>query len=383
MTVLRSLPSARISRLAIQGFRSFEDVCIEELPALAVLIGANGSGKSNLIHFFEMLSWMLKTRQLALFVAKHGGGSDQLFGGSSRTTRIKAALRIETEQGMNDYKFALEYSDADRLIFTEERFRFSRRGWPTEAPWQFLPPGDREAAVLDVAHSEMGTGVNKTTARTIVGLLRNCAHYQFHNTSATSSFRKKWDVHDNARLRSDGGNLAAVLYRLRDEDLRRYEYICRQIARVLPVFETFEIEQEYGKVLLRWRARDTGQTIGAHLTSDGSLRFFALATLLNLPPEALPSVILLDEPELGLHPSAVDLAARMIRGLGSTRQVVVATQSPLLVDAFDAENVIVVETDGSRSTLKAIDTRGPAWEEWLEEYTVGQLWEKNLIGGRP
>ena len=376
-------PSTRISRVAIQGFRSLQDVCIEDLPGVTVLIGANGSGKSNLIRFFEMLGWMLKSRQLAGFVGRHGGGSDQLFGGSETTPTMRADLRIETDQGSNDYRFVLEYAQPDRLIFTEEAFRFSRRGWQTEADWQFLPVGNPESGIVEVAHSPGEASVNVTTARTIVHLLRDCAHYQFHNTSATSSLKKKWDVHDNAYLRSDGGNLAAVLHRLRDEDLRRYEYICRQIARVLPVFEAFDIEEDYGRVLLRWRARDTGQTVGAHLTSDGSLRFFALATLLNLPPEALPAVMLLDEPELGLHPSAVDLVARMIRALGTDRQVIAATQSPLLVDAFELDSVIVVETDGSRSLLKTLPTGDPVWQEWLEEYSVGQLWEKNLLGGRP
>ena len=376
-------PSTRISRVAIQGFRSLQDVCIEDLPGVTVLIGANGSGKSNLIRFFEMLSWMLKSRRLAEFVGMHGGGSDQLFGGSETTPSMRADLRIETDQGSNDYRFVLEYAQPDRLIFTEEAFRFSRRGSPTEAAWQFLPVGDPESGIVEVANSAGEASVNVTTARTIVRLLRDCAHYQFHNTSATSSLRKKWDVHDNAYLRSDGGNLAAVLYRLRDEDLRRHEYICRQIARVLPVFEAFDIEEDYGRVLLRWRASDTGQTIGAHLTSDGSLRFFALATLLNLPPAALPAVMLLDEPELGLHPSAVDLVARMIRALGADRQVIAATQSPLLVDAFELESVIVVETKGSRSLLKTLPTGDPVWQEWLEEYSVGQLWEKNLLGGRP
>lgn len=376
-------PSTRISRIEIQGFRSLQNVLIENLPEVAVLIGANGSGKSNLIRFFEMLSWMLKSRQLARFVGRHGGGSDQLFGGSEITPGMRADLRIETDQGSNEYRFDLEYAQPDRLIFTKEAFRFSRRDWPTEAPWQFLRVGAPECEIVEVAHAPGEADFNVTTARTIVHLLRDCAHYQFHNTSATSSLRRKWDVHDNAYLRSDGGNLAAVLHRLREEDLRRYEYICRQIARVLPVFGSFDIEEEYGKVLLRWRAADTGQTIGAHLTSDGSLRFFALATLLNLPPEALPAVMLLDEPELGLHPSAVDLVARMIRALGTDRQVIAATQSPLLVDAFELDNVIVVETDGSKSLLKILPVGDAAWEEWLEEYSIGQLWEKNLLGGRP
>ncbi len=131
-----------------------------------------------------------------------------------------------------------------------------------------------------------------------MNLLRNCAVYQFHDTSDTSDFKKRWDSEDNNQLRTHGGNLAAVLYRLEREDIKRFELICRHVRRVLPVFDRFQIEESYGKVLLRWRARGTEKTFGAHLTSDGSLRFFALVTLLNLPPEMLPDILLLDEPEL-------------------------------------------------------------------------------------
>ena len=375
-------PTPRISRVSIQGFRSLADVRIEDLPAVSVLIGANGSGKSNLIHFFEMLSWMLKARRLAEFVGKHGGGSDQLFGGSDATTRMRAGLRVETDHGTNEYEFALAYAQPDSLIFTEEKFRFSRRDRPTEASWNLLQVGGREAGIVEEADSP-DASVAARTARTIVHLLRDCSHYQFHNTSDTSSFKRKWDVQENRYLRSHGGNLAAVLYRLQQEDVRLYEYICTQIRRVLPVFDTFDIEEEYGRVLLAWRARDTGQRIGAHLTSDGSLRSFALITLLNLPRERLPGVMLFDEPELGLHPSAVNLVARMIRRLGRERQVIVATQSPNFVDAFDLDEVIVADTEGSKSTLTTFKTQEQKWTEWLEEYGVGQLWQKNLLGGRP
>ena len=375
-------PTPRISRVSIQGFRSLADVRIEDLPAVSVLIGANGSGKSNLIHFFEMLSWMLNARRLAEFVGKHGGGSDQLFGGSDATSLMRAGLRVETDQGTNEYGFALAYAQPDGLIFTEEMFRFCPRELPTESPWNLLQVGGREARIVEEAHSP-GASATARTARTIVHLLRDCAHYQFHNTSDTSHFKRKRDVQDNSYMRSHGGNLAAVLYRLQQEDVRLYEYICTQIRRVLPVFDTFDIEEEYGKVLLAWRARDTGQRIGAHLTSDGSLRSFALITLLNLPRERLPAVMLFDEPELGLHPSAVNLIARMIRRLGRERQVIVATQSPNFVDAFDLDEVIVADTEGSKSTLTTFKTQEQKWTEWLEEYGVGQLWQKNLLGGRP
>ncbi len=182
-------------------------------------------------------------------------------------------------------------------------------------------------------------------------------------------------------MRSDGGNLPALLYRLEHEDVRRYELICRYIRRVLPGFDRFEIEERYGKVALRWRSRHSDKSYGAHLTSDGSLRFFALVTLLNLPVEMLPSVVLLDEPELGLHPKAIGLIGDMIRALAGRRQVIAATQSPLLVDAFELHEVFVLELQDGRTELQTPDA--DQLRNWLEEFSLGELWQKNLLGGRP
>ena len=325
-----------LKSIRIRGFRSLADVELSDLGRASVLIGANGSGKSNFMHFFDMLSWMLKSRRLGEFVERYGGADDQLHGGSRTTPTLQA------ESGRNEYRFTLAHAHPDRFMFTEEAFRFSRKDRRTEAPWTHLGgDGHREARIVDAAQSPPRPEVNQKTARTITYLLRNCAVYQFHDTSDNSNFKKRWDLEDNNYLRSHGGNLSAILYRLEQEDNRRFELICQHIARVLPVFDRFQIEDSYGKVLLRWKAKGTEKTFGAHLTSDGSLRFFGLVTLLNLPREMLPDVLLLDEPELGLHPVAVALIGDMIKTLSRDVQIIVATQSPLLVDTFDLEEIIV------------------------------------------
>ena len=213
-------------------------------------------------------------------------------------------------------------------------------------------------------------------------LLRNCAVYQFHDTSDSSNFKKRWDIEDNSNLRTHGGNLAAVLHRLEHEDNRRFESICRHITRVLPVFDRFEIDESYGKVLLRWKAKGTDKTFGAHLTSDGPLRFFALVTLLNLPREMLPDVLLLDEPEFGLHPVAVALIGDMIKALSGDLQIIVATQSPLLVDVFDLDEIVVLDLHNGSTTVRRLDP--DAYRVWLDDsFTPGELWQKNLLGGHP
>ena len=372
-----------IESVRIRGFRSLADVELSNLRNANVLIGANGSGKSNFIRFFEMTSWMLRSRRLAEFVALHGGADDQLHGGNRVTPRMEAELALRTRKGRNDYRFALAHAHPDRLVFTEEAFRFSAAGSVADAPWQYAPSGGAEAAIVDVAQAQTPPpGVNPTTARVVVHLLRSSAVYQFHDTSDTSHFKKRWDADDNNYLRTHGGNLAAVLHRLEHEDVQRFEAISRHIRRVLPVFDRFQLDDSYGKVSLRWKAAGTDKSFGAHLTSDGSLRFFALVTLLNLPLEMLPNVLLLDEPELGLHPAAVALVGGMIKALAADRQIIVATQSPLLVDAFDLDEIAVLDLQDGCTTVRRPDA--DEYRRWLAEgFMPGEMWQKNLIGGRP
>ena len=374
--------TTRLESVRIRGFRSLAEVELSDLGPTSVLIGSNGSGKSNFIRFFEMLSWMLRSARLGEFVERHGGADDQLYGGNGTTPRMEAELALRTDSGRNEYRFSLAHVHPDRFMFADEAFRFIRQSRATEARWAHLGSGHREAAIIEAAQSPQSTGISPVTARVIVHLLRNCAVYQFHDTSDSSNFKKRWDIEDNNNLRTHGGNLAAVLHRLEHEDNRRFESICRHITRVLPVFDRFEIDESYGKVLLRWKAKGTDKTFGAHLTSDGSLRFFALVTLLNLPREMLPDVLLLDEPELGLHPVAVALIGDMIKALSCDLQIIVATQSPLLVDAFDLDEIVVLDLHNGSTTVRRLDS--DAYRDWLDDsFTPGELWQKNLLGGRP
>lgn len=374
--------TTRLESVRIRGFRSLADVELSGLGATSVMIGSNGSGKSNFMRFFEMLSWMVRSRALGEFVEKHGGADDQLFGGNSVTPRMEAEMALRTEAGRNDYRFSLTHAHPDRFMFTDEAFRFSRSGRLTEASWNHLGSGHREAGIVEAAHSTDSSEFNPATARVIVHLLRSCSVYQFHDTSDTSNFKKRWEAEDNGTLRTHGGNLAAVLRRLEQEDNRRFELICQHIARVLPVFDRFQIEERYGRVLLRWKARGSEKTFGAHLTSDGSLRFFALVTLLNLPKEMLPDILLLDEPELGLHPVAVALVGNMIKALACDAQIIVATQSPLLVDVFELDEIVVLDLHDGRSVFRRLDA--DTYRTWLDDsFTPGELWQKNLLGGCP
>jgi len=364
----------RIQRVSINGFRSLADIRQLELPELTVLIGANGSGKSNLILFFEMLNWMLRGANLQEFIMRQGGGDDQLFMGARKTPRLNAEIRIETDLGFNDYRLGLAHVSAgDTLMFVDEACRFSDKTYKTEAAWTVLPGPGREAALLTESAASK-------TARVIAGLLKRCTTYHFHDTSPNALIKQAWDCSDTSWLRADGANLAPILLRLKEIDIQRYNVITRQIARVLPGFADFDLLPAYGKVPLRWRGQHSDKTFGPHLTSDGSLRVFCLITLLNLPPEMLPDVMFFDEPELGLHPHAITLVAEMFKRLSHKRQVFIATQSPYMVDCFDLENIIVANTHNGATNLRNLP-RGQ-YQPWLEEdYLLSDIWLMDPAGG--
>lgn len=361
----------RIAEVSIEGFRSLKRIEKLQLPQLTVLIGANGVGKSSFIRFFEMLGWMLRARNLQEFVVRKGGGDDQFFMGSRATPQIKAELRIATDRGSNDYRFEMAHLSAgDTLMLTHEAYRYSDATRPREAPWTNLTGVGKESALPDQ--------MNKT-AKTIYTLLRQCSTYQFHDTSANASIHQRWDVSDSARLRSDGGNLSAVLLDLREHDAPRYRQLVRQVQRVFPTLEDFVLEPVSGRVLLRWKSKYSDKVFGAHLTSDGSLRLFCLLTLLSLPDERLPDMLFFDEPELGLHPHAITLVSEMLKRVAKTRQVFIATQSPYMVNCFDLENIVVAEAKDGATTLRNLPK--DQYQRWLDDdYLLSDIWLKTPVG---
>ncbi|GHU24130.1 chromosome segregation protein SMC [Betaproteobacteria bacterium] len=371
MSTTNSRVPARIQSVSIEGFRSLHNIQHLELPQLTVLIGANGAGKSTFIRFFEMLSWMLKSQNLQEFVLHHGGGDDQFFMGARKTPSIHVEICLETEAGFNDYRFDLTHLSAgDKVMVLNEAYRYSDRTKPGKARWTELSDPGQEAKLPEQKN---------TTAKTICTLLRQCSTYQFHDTSVNSDIRLRRDVSDSSRLRSNGGNLAAVLLDLHDNDLPRYKLIVRQIQRVLPTFKDFVLEPVAGKVELRWQGLHSDKIFGAHLTSDGSLRLFCLLTLLNLPPARLPDVMFFDEPELGLHPHAITLVAEMMKRVAQIRQVFIATQSPYMVDCFELENIIVAESRQGETSL--YNLTGAQYQEWLDDdYLLSDIWLKNPVG---
>lgn len=366
----------RLGKISLSGFKSIRHLSDLTLNQINILIGANGAGKSNFISFFKMLNWMTPPPgNLQFFIGEAGGANSLLHCGAGRTREIEASLTFETNAGSNDYCMRLFYASPDTLIFADEKYRFSNRSNPDPAQWALLGAGHREAGLIRAA--ELGN----TTARTIHWLLKQCVVYQFHNTSETARIRQRWDKEDKWFLKEDGANLAPFLLNLRDNYRSAYLRVVDTIRQIAPFFADFVLEPSANKVMLQWRERYTDMIFGPHQASDGTLRAMALVSLLMQPEDKLPAVIILDEPELGLHPYAINVIAGLIQSVSNHVQVILATQSMTFIDYFSLEDIIVVDRQDEQTVFSRPDAT--RLQEWLDEYSMAELWEKNVIGGRP
>jgi predicted ATPase len=365
-----------IEKITIRGFKSIRVLNDFRPRKINVFIGQNGAGKSNFIGFFKFLSNMLGgTGNLSAYTALNGGASTFLFDGAEETPQLSASMALRSETGLNEYKFRLAHAASDTFIYTEEQFRYTNNAASTVPEWYNLGAGHKESALI---HAE-ATG---RTQGTIRRLLQQLVTYQFHNTTFNSPIRNnKAEIENGWYLEEDGRNLAAVLFELRERQTEIYQKIVAIVQQIIPFFDDFVLENQYGRTYLKWRERNSTVTFVATQASDGMLRAMALVTLLCLPPDRLPAVMLLDEPELGLHPSSVKTICDLVQGVAEHCQVFIATQDADMLDQFEIEDTIVVDRNGRESEFRQLSQTELA--AWIDEYSLSDMWHQNIIGGRP
>ncbi|HWN70357.1 MAG TPA: AAA family ATPase [Haliangium sp.] len=359
------------------------------LGSLNILIGANGSGKSNFLAVFALLHDIIEQR-LQIHVAERGGANALLHFGQKRTSEIRIGLRVHG----NAYQVALAPAAGDELFFTEEACSHHAPLHPDPLLVR-LGEGHRESRLQEAARRlrVVSRGVRTRSQRREAGqfswlasfILESLASwklYHFHDTSKSARVKQKHGIDDNVTLRPDAANLAAFLYRLQQTHEDAYRRIVAAVRMVAPFFEDFVLRPDRIRtdtIQLEWRERGSDDYFNAHALSDGTLRFICLATLL-LQPE-LPTAILIDEPEIGLHPAAIQHLAAMVKSAATKTQVILSTQSVTLVNQFAPEDVIVVDREGQASAFRRITPH--EIQDWLDGYALGELWEKNILGGRP
>ena len=370
-----------IDWITIQGFRSIRNIERLKLGRINALIGANGSGKSNVIRVFELLQAICQ-ENLQNYVLRAGGAERILHFGAKETERI--VIGVAFAHPATRYQIELAPGDGDTLHVCSEQVFSSDPDNSGRSQNQLVWSEGRssresELFALDAAGRPADTGH-------LLKCLESWKIHHFHDTGPSSPFRKTNQLHDNRGLRPDGSNLAAFLYLLRAKHESSYRLIRRTVRLVAPFFRDFELEPEdLNEDTLRfgWKAEGSDINFPTSSLSDGSIRFIALATLLLQPEKYRPSIILLDEPELGLHPAAVTVLASLIQQASATTQIIFATQSSLLLDHFLPENVLVADRANGNTRFTRCAEDEERLRPWLEDYSLGQLWEKNEIGGRP
>ncbi len=373
----------RLNNIELKGYKSVNGAG-QTLPInddITILIGANGVGKSNIVSFFQLLNYAM-SGSLQTYIGENGFADAFLYYGSKNTDCIKAKLRFSSGDSRNEYAFRLAYAAGDSMIFTEESISFKKEGRGT--PFKLtLDVGKKESQLYEAKNSNY-----KDTVQVFINLLKNCRYFQFHDTTKEAKIRKNGYINDNKFLRSNAGNLAAFLYGIKKQKGGRpyYDRIVRYIQQVMPQFGDFIMEPtitDSNYISLDWKEKDSDYIFGVNQISDGTLRFMALATLLLQPPKTMPSLIVIDEPELGLHPTAISMLAGMIKKASESVQVVIATQSSRLLDEFSADKVVVIERDEIKHTSVFRQLNNEQLKEWEADYTTSELWDKNVIGGRP
>jgi predicted ATPase len=376
----------KLKSITISGFKSFDNnEHTIDFADVSVLIGANGAGKSNIVSFFKMIGYMMTTT-LQQYIGEQGGASSLLNFGPKATSKLSAKLVFGNDCCYDEYYFSLALAAQESLIFTHEILSFQDKKKYSQKKEVELPiSGTKESGLKP----DIPALKDFKPAKMIYALLRNCKVYQFHDTSSTAKIRNAGYINQSDFLYSDGGNLAAFLYGLKENEKNRpyYDKVLRHIKQVFPQFGDFSLQpsaRNENYIMLDWfEQSNLSYKLGAHQLSDGTIRFMALAVLLLQPPQNLPSVIVLDEPELGLHPSAIVELASMVKIASQHTQIVLATQSPALLDEFSAEQITVIDRDpvSNSSTFKHFTEK--ELEYWLENYTLSEIWDKNILGGKP
>jgi predicted ATPase len=362
-----------LTQLQLSGWKSIKDATVEFRP-LNVLLGANGAGKSNLLSFLRFLQALVQGRA-GEFVGRAGGADTLLHFGIKTTQHLTTSLTASAGNESVTFESRLDYSPPDSLVPNVH----GDHAWPANAETisNLNVHGDLVGWIRERAGLSSGAAI-------VQELFKRLNYCHFHDTSISAAVRTAVYLEDNRALRADAGNLAALLYLYQQTQPWHYQRIVRTTRQVAPFFGDFilqpqKLNPQY--IILNWRMQGHDYELGPHQFSDGTLRAISLITLLLQPEADLPPLIAIDEPEIGLHPYALGIIAGLIRALAQRTQLVIATQSPLLVDHFTPDDIIVTELDRGLSSFRRLGS--DELMEWVEEYSLGELWEKNVFGGTP
>ena len=368
----------KITKLTLSGFKTIFKIEELEFENVNIFIGANGSGKSNIVSFFEMIGYMM-TNSFGRYVADNGFASSMLYHGHKVTNTIESDIQFYSTTGTSDYKFRISHTVSDSFLFMDETIIYHKNGQKNPFEQYLDDGGYKESKLLEFYHSN-------STAKYIKNLLAGIRVFHFHDTSKEAYIHQASPLEFNSKIKSDGGNLASVLYKLKNDNSRYYERIVSYIKIVAPFFDDFVLEPSSNSIQLKFKEINSDLELGSFRLSDGTVRFICLATLLLQPKETIPKIIIIDEPELGLHPVAIDILAEMLSVASNHAQIFLTTQSERLINHFEPKNIIVInrkKDHNGRFYSDFTKLNNESLKDWIQDYSMSEMWNSNIIGGRP
>ena len=394
-----------IKSLHLKNILSFKDTRLDLQP-LNVLIGANGSGKSNLIDVIAMLQAV--PNDIAGFLRSNGPTSDWIWNGPGRSETPFHIARVEAE--LMAPGFPLNYqlgitvgndrvhSLTERLDLIEEEnnkklfakpfFQASTenvRLWPTRADGTLADYGD------DPTKVELPRG------RSVLSEIRNPTEYPALTETARmlSAIKvyRSWYVGRGSHIRhpqrtdsdptfleEDFSNLALVVNDLLGRRLESSLDSC--LKRFYESYESLHTRIFGNTVELIINEAGMSSSLPASRLSDGTIRFIALLAILCHP--APPPLICIEEPEIALHPDSLDLVVELLIEASQRTQLIVTTHSPWLIDRLSAQPDSVVVCERDRNPADGTQFKrftGKDLEDWLEDQPLGEVWMAGAMGG--
>ncbi|MFL9485021.1 AAA family ATPase [Chitinophagaceae bacterium LWZ2-11] len=367
-----------IYSIEIQNFKSIRDSGEIRIHPLNVLIGGNGAGKSNFISFFKFLN-MLFEMQLQNHIARKGRADGFMyFGKQSKFIKGKVVFTNGAEKISNRYRFKMEPDQSNSLFFSEEYSDYNMQARLSDnVSWD-----SKSINSGGSSETRLHTVGNSTRTDFLKYFFESFKVFHFHDTSDSSKLKGFCNATDYESLVEDGSNLPAFLYRMKETNPKHFKILEFTVKSIAPFIDSLYLQPDQinpNQIELRWKEKEHDNLFNAYSLSDGTLRFICLCTLLLQPDP--PSTIIIDEPELGLHPAAITKLSAMIQSASKSAQIIVSTQSINLLDQFNPEDILVVEREDGQTVFKRLskDELG----EWLDSYTLSELWKKNILGGRP
>lgn len=356
----------------VVNFKNFKEINLEQLNNLTTLIGSNGVGKSNFLSIIDFISSAFHDG-IEVYFSNKGIKFQDCIHQWNLENKISIVLRFEDKSTREDYsyQFTLEYDIKSGFNIIDEQFSNNNDGTHREYENQGLTSLNLKNS-FDLSEPE----------QRVKNFLSQVVGYSFYNTSLFNSSLQFVNKSNNVYLLPNGENMSSLLYLLKSKYPVSYKRITDVLKLVIKPFEDFYFIEEGHNTVLKFKMQGLNYPVSIKSLSDGTIRFIILSLLLNLPINLRPNLVLLEEPEVALHPVAVNILGDLIESYSADSQIMIATQSPYLLDRLSISSIYILSINNKNETeVQHIDKE--KLKDWLKKYSLSEIWLMSIFGGGP